>query len=379
MLTVLRPVAAAAGENPVDQPKRVLVELYTSQGCSSCPPASDLLGKLTELGVGRDRIVPLNLHVDYFNQPWPDPYSDASYTRRQRDYNSVQHRDDLQFTPLLMVDGRHPLLGSDRTKAVAAIEQALKKPPEVALDLNLDGTGNRKTASVKIAARSPEVAGRELLIGMALTEDPVTTKVLRGENAGLTLVEHHVVRRLDHKFLKLDRTGSRTLTFPIELPSGRDGTRFRVTVFAQDRANGKVYQANEVLWNPRQATTVSRRSCSRPRPSRRTTQGALRRIELADEPARIRFLGYDGRRLLQRHPHDVSRLWIPLQSTDNRLELSPSWSGIPAARCDLLNGRLSPPGVSGLRITLLSSGSRFCRRMASICSKGCRIDYNLLN
>jgi hypothetical protein len=254
LLTVLRPAVAAAGENPADQPKRVLVELYTSQGCSSCPPASDLLGKLTELGVGRDRIVPLNLHVDYFNQPWPDPYSDASYTRPQRDYNSVQHRDDLQFTPLLMVDGRQPLLGSDRAKAVATIEQALKNPPEVALDVNLDGTGNRKTVRMKIAARSPEMAGRELLIGVALTEDPVTTKVLRGENAGMTLVEHHVVRRLDHKFLKLDLTGSRTLTFPIELPGGRDGTRFRVTVFAQDRAVGKVYQANEVPWNPRQAT-----------------------------------------------------------------------------------------------------------------------------
>jgi hypothetical protein len=98
----------------------------TSQGCNSCPPASDLLGKLFELGDGADRIVPLNFHVDYFNQPWPDPYSGASYTRRQRDYNSVQHRDDLQFTPLLMVDGRQPLLGSDRAKAVAAIQQALK-------------------------------------------------------------------------------------------------------------------------------------------------------------------------------------------------------------------------------------------------------------
>jgi hypothetical protein len=254
LLTVLRPAVAAAGENPVDQPKRVLVELYTSQGCSSCPPASDLLGKLTELGVGRDRIVPLNLHVDYFNQPWPDPYSDASYTRRQRDYNSVQHRDDLQFTPLLMVDGRQPLLGSDRAKAAAAIQQALKNPPEVALDVNLDGTGNRKSVWMKIAARSPEVAGRELLIGVALTEDPVTTKVLHGENAGLTLVEHHVVRRLDQKILKLDRMRSRALTFPIELPSGRHGTRFRVIVFVQDRANGEVYQTDEVPWNPREAT-----------------------------------------------------------------------------------------------------------------------------
>jgi hypothetical protein len=253
-LTVLCPSGAGAGEKPVDAPKKVLVELYTSQGCNSCPAASDLLGKLFELGDGPDRIVPLNFHVDYFNQPWPDPYSDASYTRRQRDYNSVQRRDDLQFTPLLMVDGRHPLVGSDRAKAVAVIEQALKQPPEVALDLDLDGTGIRKTVSVKIAARSREVAGRELLIGVALTEDPVTTKVLRGENAGLTVVEHHVVRRLDHQFLKLDRTGSRTLTFPIELPSGRAGTRFRVTVFAQDRANGNVYQANEVPWNPQNAT-----------------------------------------------------------------------------------------------------------------------------
>ena len=256
MLTVLRPVAAAAGENPVDQPKRVLVELYTSQGCSSCPPASDLLGKLTEPGVDRDRIVPLNLHVDYFNQSWPDPYSDASYTRRQRDYNSVQHRHDLQFTPLLMVDGRLPLLGSDRAKAVAAIEQAPKNPPEVALDLDLDGTGIRKTASVKIAARSPEVARRELLIGMALTEDPVTTKVLRGENAGLTLVEHHVVRRLDHRFLKLDRTGTRAFSFPIDLPGGADAARFRVVVFAQDRVNGQVFQAEEVPWNPGKAHAV---------------------------------------------------------------------------------------------------------------------------
>jgi hypothetical protein len=253
-LTVLRPPWTGAREKPADPPKRVLVELYTSHGCNSCPPASDLLGKLFELGDGADRVVPLNFHVDCLIQPSPDPYSDASYTRRQRDYNSVQHRDDLRFTPLLMVDGRQPLLGSDSAKAVAAIERALKNPPEVALHLDLDGTGIRKTVSVQIAARSPEVAGRELLIGMALTEDPITTKVLRGENAGLTLVEHHVVRRLDHKFLKPDRTGSRTLTFPIELPSGRDGTRFRVTVFAQDRADGKVYQANEVPWNPRKAT-----------------------------------------------------------------------------------------------------------------------------
>ncbi len=139
---------------------------------------------------------------------------------------------------------------------MAAIKQALQQPPDVALELDLTGTGTRKTVSVQIAARSPDVAGRELLIGMALTEDPVTTRILRGENAGLTLVEHHVVRRLDHKFLKLDRTRSQTVAFRIELPRGRDGSRFRVTVFAQDRANGNVYQSDALPWTPRKATGV---------------------------------------------------------------------------------------------------------------------------
>jgi hypothetical protein len=246
---VVRLPFAHSQEGVPEPPKKVLVELYTSQGCDSCPPASDLLGRLAGLGYGSDRIVPINFHVDYFNQPWVDPYSDASYSRRQLQYNEVLRRDDLYFTPLMMVDGRYPLLGSDRAKAERAMQEAFKERSEVALNLNLEGNGSRKTLSVKIAARSPGTAGRDLLIGVALTEDPVTTKVPRGENAGRTLVEHHVVRKLSHKFIKLNRTEPRTLTFPVELPLDADPARFRVTVFAQDRASGKIYQADAVPWN----------------------------------------------------------------------------------------------------------------------------------
>jgi hypothetical protein len=109
---------------------------------------------------------------------------------------------------------------------------------------------------VKVAARSPEVAGRALLIGMALTEDPVTTRVLRGENARMTLVEHHVVRRFNQRSFKLDRTGARAFSFPIDLAGDPDGARFRVVVFAQDRVNGQVFQANELPWNPGKAPVV---------------------------------------------------------------------------------------------------------------------------
>ena len=242
---VARPGVAAAPPAP---PKKVLVELYTSQGCNSCPPASDLLGRLGGLGYGPERVVVLNFHVDYFNTPWADPYSDAAYSRRQLSYNDVQGRNDLYFTPLMMVDGRYPLLGSDRSKAVAALGRARKEPPGVTLDLALAGEGDRKSLNVKVAARSSEVAGRNLLVGVALTEDPVTTAVPSGENAGRTLVEHHVVRRFDQKFTRVERSGSETLTFPVELPPGADPSKVRVSAFVQDRRDGRVYQADSVPW-----------------------------------------------------------------------------------------------------------------------------------
>jgi hypothetical protein len=249
-------LAAAGGPSVADdrggpeaQPKRALVELYTSQGCDSCPPASDLLGGLARLGYGPDRVVAVNFHVDYFNDPWSDPYSDPEYSRRQLSYNQVQRRDDLYFTPLMMVDGRYPLLGSDRPKVLAALERALAEPAGVALDLALNGNGRRKTLSVAVAARSPSASGRDLLVGVALTEDPVTTAVTSGENAGRTLVEHHVVRRFAYRFTRPDPTGSRRLTFPLELGVGSNPERSRVAVFAQDRGNGTVYQADALPWS----------------------------------------------------------------------------------------------------------------------------------
>ncbi len=247
---VVVPIGAGGGDKSGDstKAKKVLVELYSSQGCNSCPPASDLMGKLAGLGYGPDQVVPLNFHVDYFNTPWVDPYSDASFSRRQWSYNEVKKRSDLYFTPLMMVDGRFPLLGSNRPKALAGIKQARSEPAGVTFDLNLEGKGSKKTLALTITAKAPEAMGRDLLIGVALTEDPVSTKVPSGENGGRTLVEHNVVRRFDHKFVKLDRSKPQTLTFPVELPPGADASRFGIAVFAQDRADGNVHQADAIPW-----------------------------------------------------------------------------------------------------------------------------------
>ena len=270
------PPPSKAGDKPSarDGRRKVLVELYSSQGCDSCPPASDLLGKLDDLGYGPDQIVPINFHVDYFNTPWVDPFSDAAFSQRQQSYNQVKRRDDLYFTPMMMVDGRSPLLGSDRPKALAAIRQARTEPAGVALNLTLEGKSAQKVLLLAITPRTSEAVGRDLLIGVAVTEDPVSTKVPSGENAGRTLVEHHVVRRFDHKFVKLDREESKTLRFPVELPPGGDASRFRVTVFAQDRDNGKVHQADSIPWSPKPLPgTSASRTPTRSKPHRKAATG----------------------------------------------------------------------------------------------------------
>ena len=245
---ILTSIVGAGDEAPPAARRKVLVELYTSQGCNACPPASDLMAELAGLGFGPDRIVPLNFHVDYFNDPWADPFADAAFSRRHRSYNDVLKRDDLSFTPLMMVDGHFPLLGSDRVKAVAALGLAGKEPPGVALGLTLTGEGARKSLSVKVTPRTPAATGRDLLVAVAVTEDPVTTRVPLGENAGRTLVEHHVVRRFEHKIVRTEATGTQALTFPLELPGGSNPERFQVTCFAQDRWTGKVYQAESAPW-----------------------------------------------------------------------------------------------------------------------------------
>ena len=124
----------ATGADKTDDSKRmVLVELYTSQGCDMCPTAEKLLGTLAE----RDRrIVPIAFHVDYFNDPWKDVFSDPLYSQRQMTYNQLYTKPKnpeygLYYTPMLMIDGEQSVNGRDAASAEAAIRQALARKPAV--------------------------------------------------------------------------------------------------------------------------------------------------------------------------------------------------------------------------------------------------------
>ena len=244
-------LAIADDRGPAGRPrKKVLVELYTSQGCNSCPSANDFLGQFDKLGFGLDRVVPISFHVDYFNEPWVDPFSDKAYSSREMAYNSVKKRKDLYFTPMMMVDGRYPMLGSNRPEATSSIRKALAERPGVSIDLAMEGSGSERSLKVEVAPLVGQVAGRDLMIGVAVTEGPLSTRVPSGENAGKTLVEPDVVRSFAFKRTKLEGSGRKSFSFPLKLASGSNPARCRVAAFVQDWDEGNVYQADAIPWAP---------------------------------------------------------------------------------------------------------------------------------
>ena len=151
----------------------------------------------------------------------------------------------------MMVDGRYPMLGSNRNKALASIKKALEERTAASLRLGLKSEGGSRVLSVETAAKTPEAVDREVLVCAAATEDPVSTEVPSGENAGKIFVEYHAERFFVHKVVKLTRDEVETISF--SLIAGKDWIEenCRVAVFDQDQQNGKVYQADALPWSAR--------------------------------------------------------------------------------------------------------------------------------
>lgn len=162
----------------------VVVELYTSQGCSSCPPADAFFGELAK----QPGIIALGFHVDYWNYlGWADPFANKKFTYRQKEY-AMTFRQTGVYTPQIVINARRGEVGSDKRAVTAAIAEARKVKPAASVLLEKLG-GTRLRATVSAAA---EAKGADIWV--ALFDRRVTTKILRGENEGKTLANHHVVR-----------------------------------------------------------------------------------------------------------------------------------------------------------------------------------------
>jgi hypothetical protein len=214
-----RSQSSSKSENPnATGPRRpVLIELFTSEGCSSCPPADQLLETLdrTQPVAGADVIV-LSEHVDYWNRlGWTDPFSSALFTQRQQEYVTQFHLDSA-YTPELVVDGQSDVVGSDERGARTAILNA-ETHPKVSIHVRAQRSG--ADAKVNIEVNS---AARGADVYLALADDRAESQVTRGENSGHTLDYVAVVRTLVVAG-KTNTQGAFTKNLTLPLKDGNKG------------------------------------------------------------------------------------------------------------------------------------------------------------
>jgi hypothetical protein len=225
--------AAAGGANETPQPPEpVLIELFTSEGCSSCPPADALLASLDHTQpVTGARIIVLSEHVDNWNHlGWADPYSSSAFSQRQEVY---ARRFGLNgpYTPQMVVDGKTEFVGSDARRAQAAIRESAREPKASVRIEPADPDGDAVNVEVAPLAHG---LPRKALVFIAHVADSGSSDVLRGENAGRKLQHVAIVKSLAQVGAVSEHSSFKTRV-PMQ--------QARIIAFVQESGNGRVLGA----------------------------------------------------------------------------------------------------------------------------------------
>jgi hypothetical protein len=227
----------------------VIVELFTSEGCSSCPPADAVLERLQQTQpVAGAEVIALGEHVDYWNYiGWSDPFSSAAFSARQGTYAQAFGQQDRVYTPQMIVDGQTEFNGSAMNKALEAIAKAARSPKadvRIVIPETKTQKDNQKVRlNVSVKNVPPVDRGDVAEVILALTEDKLSSNVTRGENSGRKLAHTAVVREMR----ALGRVDPATKTFDSEktlaIADGWKRDDLRVVVFVQERAHRRVLGA----------------------------------------------------------------------------------------------------------------------------------------
>tara|TARA_R110002110_G_scaffold307438_3_gene521105 strand:- start:1155 stop:1916 length:762 start_codon:yes stop_codon:yes gene_type:complete len=227
-------MAAVPAANAGDRNGAVVVELFTSQGCYSCPPAEKFLGELA----GEKTVIALEFHVDYWDDlvhgadgKWKDPFSKPAYTQRQRIYNQQIRGTGNVYTPQMVVDGRLEAVGSRRLSVLDAIRKAetgLKERVDVGVTV-ASGTVEKVTLAGPVQA-----AGSVWLVRFIKSRE---TRVRSGENKGKALLSHNIVTEVQ----KIGKWAGRPASFAVRGFSLAEGEGCAVLV--QDNRQGPIIGA----------------------------------------------------------------------------------------------------------------------------------------
>jgi len=240
-LALLTPLLGLQAQTPAPalqaKPKVVLVELFTSEGCSSCPPADALLSEINRKhSVAGQWVVGISEHVTYWNQQgWSDPFSSQLFTDRQNAYGERFALDSV-YTPQMVVNGTEQLTGSDRGALQRALQKEETQPSPMTLSIVSAKPADGKLSVSFSATGDVPTHGVEIIA--VIVDDADSTSVLRGENAGHTLT-HVSVARTFSRIATLKAPVQQTIQVP--LPQAFKGTEaHHVILFAQLKGAGRV-------------------------------------------------------------------------------------------------------------------------------------------
>jgi len=229
--------ASTAAKQPV------IVELFTSEGCSSCPPADALLKQLSESQpVDGALVLALEEHVDYWNQDgWTDPFSSHDFTDRQTDYTAQLHVRGA-YTPEMVVDGATEFIGNRAGEAEQTIAGAAKTP-KATLTLQPASDSSKSKAVFNVQVENvPATVNNGFELWVAVTEKDLATDVKKGENAGENLKHADVVRTL-HKAQTIKRAGDPIKPVAVDLKDNWNRQNTRVVIFLVDKSSHHIVGA----------------------------------------------------------------------------------------------------------------------------------------
>ena len=222
--------ALAIGGTPARaiEPPRAVVELFTSQGCSSCPPADAFMGKLSTA----DDLITLTFPVDYWDYlGWRDTLASRANSTRQREY-ARERGDGAVYTPQIVINGRSHIIGSDRKAVASEIErQGIEgKAPSVPVTIE----ASEKSLAITIGNGPPPASG-EATLWLAAFMARATVRIGNGENRGRTITYYHVVRSLRPIGMWMGKTVSLVLPKKEIIKDGIDG----LAVLLQEDSHGR--------------------------------------------------------------------------------------------------------------------------------------------
>jgi len=224
-------------------PSRVLVELFTSEGCSSCPPADELLVRLqADQPIPGVEIIGLEEHVDYWNHDgWMDPYSGAEWTARQQDY-TVRFKGASPYTPQMIVDGQREFLGNNPNAAVDVIREfAQQQKASIDIAASVPSTGETRRFDVRVGSLSASSGQVKADVWLVVAEEGLQGSAKAGENNGKSWKHAAIVRSMQKIGSATSSSAEPFVSTPqIKLKSNWKEGNLRIVVFVQERKTRRV-------------------------------------------------------------------------------------------------------------------------------------------